>query len=125
MWGKIFQCEHPKAFWDGDPVEFVRRAKWYRGLTPPFWEPGGKGELNYNDQGTGDGRWLFIVGGGWFIRSNAIKQLDWPDPRLQTLGDDVFLGEAIRQQGWELQEVGDLGVAIDTAPRRWSPPLTV
>jgi hypothetical protein len=32
--------------------------------------------------------------------------------------DDVFLGEAIRQQGWEFQDIGSLGVEINTEPRR-------
>ena len=41
----------------------------------------------------------------------------WPDPRLLRSGDDVFLGEAIRQQGWEFCNLEE-GVAIDTEPRR-------
>jgi GT2 family glycosyltransferase len=120
MWGQIFWCDYPAAFWNGDPIKFVRTAAWYRGLTPPFWEPGGKGELNFQNQGTGDGRWFFLVGGGWFTRTRALHELDWPDERLLLLGDDVFLGEAVRQQGWTIQDIGEQGVHIDTAPRRWT-----
>jgi GT2 family glycosyltransferase len=120
MWGQVYYCDHREAFWDGDPVAFVRSAPWYRGLPPPFWEVGGKGELDYNGQGTGDGRWFFLVGGGWFARHWALRQLDWPDRRLFVLGEDVFLGEAVRQQGWAIQDIGERGVTLNAAPRRWT-----
>jgi hypothetical protein len=119
MWGQEMFCDHGEAFCDGDPVAFVRSAPWYRGLTPPSWEPGGKGELNWNDQGTGDGRWNFLTGGGWFARMAALRELDWPDRRLKTLGDDVFLGEAIRQHAWKIHNIGTLGMEINAEPRRW------
>jgi hypothetical protein len=123
MWGKVAVCDHPSAFAPGlpDPVAFVRSADWYRGLTPPFWRPGGRGEFDYEGRGTGDGRWFFVLGGCWMIRTRAIRALDWPDRRLIKLGDDVFLGEAIRQQEWVFQNIDDPGIAIDTEPRRGSP----
>jgi GT2 family glycosyltransferase len=122
MWGKVAVCDHPSAFAPGlpDPVGFVRSADWYRGLTPPFWRPGGRGEFDYAGRGTGDGRWFFTLGGCWMIRTRTIRALDWPDRRLNKLGDDVFLGEAIRQHGWLLQNIDDPGVAINTWPRRGS-----
>jgi GT2 family glycosyltransferase len=101
-----------------DPQEFVRTATWYRGLPPPSWRPGGKGEFKFGGLGIGDGRWLFIVGGCSMIRATAVRQMDWPDRRLSFLGEDVFLGEAIRQQGWRLGNLGSLGVAVSMAPRR-------
>ena len=55
------------------------------------------------------------------IRTTAVRALDWPDPRLVKMGDDTFLGEAIRQQGWEIMDNGSPGVAINTAPRRGDP----
>jgi GT2 family glycosyltransferase len=119
MWGEEAYCDSPWNFWNAEnAAEFVRTAPWYRGLTPPFWAPGGKGELNYNNQGAGDGRWRFLVGGGWFARTAALKHLDWPDPRLVKLGEDVFLGEAVRQQGWKFQHIGAMGVVLNSAPRR-------
>jgi len=121
MWGERFMCEHSVTFCHEDPVAFVRSAPWYQGLPPPFWEPGGKGEFNFNGRGTGDGRWFFLTGGGWFIRSAALKALEWPDPRLSMFGEDVFLGEAIRQQGWQIEHIGNLGVEVNSAPRRWIP----
>jgi GT2 family glycosyltransferase len=101
-------------------VPFVRSAPWYRGLPPPSWRAGGKGEFNFAGLGQGDGRWLFILGGCWLIRTSALRQLDWPDPRLVRLGDDVFLGEAIRQQNWTLGNLGTPHVALNTEPRRAS-----
>jgi len=47
--------------------------------------------------------------------------MDWPDPRLVKLGEDVFLSEAVRQQGWEIAHVAAPGVAINTSARRGDP----
>jgi GT2 family glycosyltransferase len=120
MWGERYCAENSVTFCHDDPVAFVRSAAWYRGLPPPFWKPGGKGEFNYDWRQSGDGRWIFLTGGGWFARFAALQALDWPDPRLRTFGEDVFLGEAIRQQGWQIQHIGKAGVEINAAPRRWS-----
>ena len=119
MWGKGAYCDYPGNFTDlDDPAAFVRSAPWYRGLPPPSWRPGGKGEMNFQGRGTGDGRWHFILGGCWLIRTAALRAMDWPDPRLLRHGDDVFLGEAIRQQGWQIASIGTPGVALNTEARR-------
>jgi GT2 family glycosyltransferase len=119
MWGELNRCQTPADFTDlKDANAFVRSAPWYRGLPPPSWRYGGKGEFNFENRGCGDGRWDFIVGGCWLIRTSAVRALDWPDRRLVKLGDDVLLGEAIRQQGWHLGNIGAPGVAINTEPRR-------
>ena len=119
VWGEMYRCKTTADFTDlDDAVGFVRRAPWYRGLPPPAWRAGGKGEFNFENRNCGDGRWEFIVGGCWLIRTSAVRALDWPDPRLIKLGDDVFLGEAIRQQGWSLGNIGRPGVAINTESRR-------
>ena len=101
---------------------FVRTASWYGQLPPPSWRPGGKGEMDFHGKGTGDGRWVFIVGGCWLIRTSVIRALDWPDPRLVKESDDVYLGEAIRQQGWEMAHL-DAEVAINQRERRGCPGL--
>lgn len=119
IWGALSWCGHPSSFADmNDVFDFVRSASWYRGLPPPSWRVGGKGEFDFRGLGIGDGRWLFILGGCFWIRAAAVRALDWPDPRLLRTGDDVFLGEAIRQQGWDQCNVGPLGVALNTEPRR-------
>ncbi len=122
LWGRAAVCDHPFAFAPGiDAIAFVRSADWYRGLPPPSWKLGGRGEFDYASLGTGDGRWFFFVGGCWMMRTRSIRALDWPDRRLRRLGDDVFLGEAIRQHGWRLGNINNPGVAINTEPRRGSP----
>jgi hypothetical protein len=119
LWGCRAFCTHAQDFTDlSDPTAFVRSAGWYGGLTPPSWQPGGKGEFDFEGQGTGDGRWDFVLGGCWLARTSALKALDWPDRRLLLLGDDVLLGEAVRQQGWRLEHIGSEGLVIDTGPRR-------
>ena len=119
MWGCRAGCNNPSTFIDiPDVGKFVRTARWYGGLTPPSWLPGGKGEFNHEGRGTGNGWWQFILGGFWLVRTRAIRALDWPDRRLKKLGDDVLLGEAVRQQGWTIQNIGPCGVAVNQAQRR-------
>ena len=120
IWGGLYLTNHIGVSWgNGDAVPFVRTASWYRGLTPPFWAPGGKGEFDFQGRSTGDGHWNFVPGGNWFIRSAALRQLDWPDRRLRILADDVLLCEAVRQQGWRLGNISDCGVVVSDASRRW------
>ena len=122
MWGRMGWCGSPAAFTDiEDPIDWVRQASWYRGLSPPSWRIGGKGEVNFRGLGTGDGRWIFLLGGCLLIRTSAVRALDWPDRRLVKLGEDVYLGEAIRQHGWECQDNSSPGVAINTEARRGDP----
>lgn len=125
MWGQLAACDEVDTFApdiDNAPA-FVRQATWYRGLPPPSWRPGGKGEFDHRGRGTGNGEWLFAVGGCWLIRTAALRALDWPDRRLIKMGDDVFLGEALRQHGWAIQNIGSPGVAINTERRRGDPGL--
>jgi hypothetical protein len=119
LWGHVFFFGGEGDFSYGTNVRgFVRGAPWFRGLEPPSWEPGGKGVTDFEGKGTGDGRWFFVTGGCWFMRTRALRDLDWPDPSLVKRNDDVFLGEAIRQQGWEFHDIGPAGVEINTEPRR-------
>jgi hypothetical protein len=126
MWGPTAWCGHQQGFAPDleDVVAFVRAADWYRGLPPPSWRLGGKGEFNYGGLGTGDGTWFFVLGGCWLMRTSVVRALDWPDRRLIKMGNDVFLGEAIRQQGWQIQNIGSPGVAVNTEPRRGDPGFT-
>jgi hypothetical protein len=123
LWGPLAWCDHPLGFAPDleNVTAFVRSAVWYRGLPPPSWKPGGKGEFNFNGRGTGDGTWVFVPGGCWLMRASVIRSLDWPDRRLIKMGNDVLLGEAIRQQGWGLEHIDPAGVAINTEPRRGDP----
>ncbi|MSU62694.1 MAG: glycosyltransferase family 2 protein [Pedosphaera sp.] len=51
IWGALGQCDHRLAFTDVEDITgFVRSAGWYRGLPPPSWRPGGKGELDFADR---------------------------------------------------------------------------
>lgn len=119
LWGHVFFFGNEKDFsYGADVVAFVKASPWYGGKEPPSWERGGKGESNFEGKGTGDGRWFFVTGGNWLMRLSAIRALDWPDPDLIKRNDDVLLGEAIRQQGWTMRDIGPCGVAINTAPRR-------
>lgn len=119
LWGRVFYFGDESEFSGGTDVRgFVRRSPWFRGLEPPSRPPGGPGVPGAGQGGTGLGRWVFVTGGCWFMRTRALRILDWPDPCLVKRNDDVFLGEAVRQQGWELRDIGPCGVEINTEPRR-------
>ncbi len=106
LWGKVFYFGEERDFSLGtDVTGYVRGATWYRGKAPP-------------SPASGDGRWFFPTGGCWFMRSSAIRALDWPDAGLIKRNDDVLLAEAIRQQGWQFRDIGPCGTAINTEPRR-------
>jgi len=76
-------------------------------LPPPSGRPGGKGEFNLWARGLGDGRWRFVSGGCFLIRTAAVQAMDWPDRRLFVVAEDIFLGEAVRQQSWDFCDVGN------------------
>ena len=104
MWGSIHYilCQHPSV------LDWIRRATWYRSL--PFPEES-------MPDGTRTPRFEFATGGFWALRTEVLHALNWPDPRLIHAGEDVLLGEALRQNG---HLIGDFtsGVCINDAPRR-------
>ena len=119
LWGHQFFASHENDFNRGeDMVEFVKKSSWYAGKEPPSWNPGGKGVNNFQGKSSGDGRWFFITGGSWVVRTTAIRQLDWPPPEMIKCADDVFLSEAMRQHGFQCHDTGPMGVLINAARRR-------
>ena len=93
MWGQMACCSGETGFTDlPNAVEFVRSSSWYRGLPPPSWRLGGKGEFNFRDCGCGDGRWQFLVGGCFMIRTAAIWATDWPDPMSSAASQSASSG---------------------------------
>jgi GT2 family glycosyltransferase len=89
---------------DEQSLEFIRTARWYRGL--PFLR-------------RSDGRAIIVfpVGGFWAVRTDLVHALGWPDPRLIHYQTDFTLAEAVRQAG---KRTGHYcgGVVINAAPRR-------
>jgi hypothetical protein len=119
VWGQAAACDCALACTNlPSAVSWVRNATWYRGLPPPSWKSGGKGEFDYLGKGLGDGRWFFILGGCFFVRTAAVRAINWPAERLLILGDDAFFGEAIRQQGWNWCNIGTPGVVVGNEPSR-------
>jgi len=104
MWGSVHLVWRRDAF----IRDWIRAARWYRGVA---WQRG------VNPQGQEATEFRFATGGFWAIRTEIIRQLDWPDPRLIQAHDDFLLGEALRQNQLE---VGNFcrGVKINAAARR-------
>lgn len=117
LWGKHCYIRLPSnggQCW-GSPSDFVRRARWYGGrLTPDE-------QADQASDGNGDRpdrRWFFVTGGSWWMRSETVRRLDWPDARLVKQYSDVFLGEALRQQGLKSRQCVPPGLVINSAERR-------
>lgn len=83
--------------------DFIRAASWFRGKEPPLHE--GKPFVP------------FAQGAYWWLRTDVLSTIDWPDPRLVHNGGDSLLGEAVRQQGRSLTPC-EYGVRVNDAPRR-------
>jgi len=90
----------PESFWAWPPTR-----PWHRGVSAPTPDRGGR-------------RWLrFPHGAYWWLRTEVLRRLQWPDEALGWAGGQQALGEALRQHG---REVHDLTrhVAVNAAPSR-------
>jgi hypothetical protein len=76
-----------------------RSAPWFKGL--PFID-----------------NWWFPTGGCWMARTEAVHKLGWPHVGLVKRQDDVLLGEALRQNGYSIKDIGPSGVRISDHDRR-------
>jgi hypothetical protein len=83
--------------------EFIHGASWFRGREPYHLN----GQPGFN----------FAQGSYWWLRTDVLKTLDWPDPRLNHNGGDTMLGEAVRQAGLPFHACR-YGVEVNDAPRR-------
>lgn len=108
---------HPSACYIGQPWyvhhlagqwEFIEKAEWFKGMKPEQC-PTKKGKKKPGI--------TFAQGAYWWLRTDVLKSLDWPDPRLNHNGGDTLLGEAIRQQGLPFHKF-HYGVQINKAKRR-------
>jgi GT2 family glycosyltransferase len=104
MWGK------PYVLWRRDQfiLDWIKAARWYRG------SPCVRGS---DASGKDAAKFSFATGGFWAIRTNVLRKLDWPDPRLVHTTGDFLLGEALRQNRMSIGRF-DYGVKINDAPRR-------
>jgi GT2 family glycosyltransferase len=104
MWGK------PYVLWRRDQVilDWIKAAGWYCGL------PCIRGQ---DPHGNDAAKFCFATGGFWAIRTDVLRQLNWPDPRLIHTTGDFLLGEALRQNRLTLGRF-DYGVRINDALRR-------
>ena len=84
-------------------VNWVKQAKWYTGKDV--------------DRRKGAAVTRFATGGWWAVKSDVVRKLDWPDPRLQNNGGDTNFGCACWQNGIEVHEHYQ-GIMISDSPRR-------
>jgi hypothetical protein len=102
--GQPWYVHHLPGQWD-----FIRAASWFKNKPPELCPTRNK---KVKKPGI-----TFAQGAYWWLRTDIMTMLDWPDPRLNHNGGDTLLGEAIRQQGLPLTKF-HYGVAINKAKRR-------
>lgn len=86
---------------------FLKQARWYTGRAPQqLRDPG------YRGPGI-----TFVQGSYWWLKTDAMRQINWPDHRLSHNGGDTLLSEALWQQHIKQHDF-HYGVAINSAPRR-------
>lgn len=115
IWGEVAFHGHTSEFVEPEAVQlWIQNQSWYSGHPAPC------GQLRYEPEFylSGDRRWHFCSGGSWFARSVVINKLGWPPASLIKKSNDVLLGEAIRQAGYELFDLGGKGVHSNGADRR-------
>lgn len=102
--GKLWYIHYTKK-----QLEFIKAASWYRGVpfeehptrTPRITKPGIR----------------FANGAYWWLASDVMRSIGWPDPRLNHNGGDTLLSEALRQNGVGRFDFS-YGVRGNDAPRR-------
>lgn len=102
--GQPWYVHHLPGQW-----EFIQTAEWYKDRSPemcPTRSP------KIKKPGI-----TFAQGAYWWLRTDVMKEIDWPDPRLSHNGGDTLLGEAVRQQGHPFTKF-HYGVAVNKAKRR-------
>ncbi|HEY3914400.1 MAG TPA: glycosyltransferase family A protein [Verrucomicrobiae bacterium] len=104
MWGKVY------SLYSGNPLvpEWIKRAEWYRGL--PCLR-------RNNPEGQDAAFFRFAAGAFWALRTEVIRFLNWPDPRLIHANEDFMLGEALRQNQLHLGHFTH-GVKVNDETRR-------
>jgi hypothetical protein len=88
--------------------DFVKESEWFDGRPAQKFPTKGRARK----PGV-----RFVQGAYWWLRTDVLQQLDWPDPRLNHNGGDTLLGEAIRQQNLPLHDF-QFGVKINNGKRR-------
>jgi len=102
--GQPWYVHHLPGQW-----EFIKESEWFKSRPPEM--------LPTRDPRKKKAGVSFAQGAYWWLRVDALRALDWPDPRLKHNGGDTLLGEAVRQQGWQLNKC-QFGVSINEAGRR-------
>lgn len=101
--GEPWYAHHLPGQW-----QFISQSTWFTGRKPQMCPAQGKRRK--------PGIW-FAQGSYWWLRTDIMQKLDWPDPRLKHNGGDTLLGEAIRQQHLLFHRTS-YGVKTNDAKRR-------
>lgn len=85
--------------------ELITSATWYRGRTIEA----SRGTSIVN----------FCTGGFHAVSTQAIRELNWPDPRIVHLYGDILLSSALHQFGYKINDAFTGTVQINAAPSRF------
>lgn len=102
--GQIWYVHHLPGQW-----EFISKSSWFKGKPPE--------QVPTRKKGVTQPGVKFATGSYVWLKTDVMKQLDWPDARLNHNGGDTLLGEAVRQLGLPRYHY-DYGVMVNKAKRR-------
>ena len=87
-------------------LSWIQEASWFRGVAP----------MEHNREL----KIKFITGGFQILDVHKMRELDWPDARLDHNGGDVMLGEACHQLGFNIGNLSleQHGIVVSGAKRR-------
>lgn len=94
-----------------DPKTWFREGRWHRGR--PFADAERKESLYGNVI-------HFLAGSFWALRTDALRECDIPDPRLEHHGGDIVIGEQLWQHHWRIENYDSVKqfVQMSDAPPR-------
>jgi ADP-heptose:LPS heptosyltransferase/GT2 family glycosyltransferase len=106
MFGKVYYFHIRKndvsSQWD-----WIKQASWYTGRAH---------RVDYSKNPPMD-KIEFCTGGWWMVTNEAVKELNWPDPRIRHRGGDIMMGEAMHQHGFGILQAMH-GVKVSDAKQR-------
>lgn len=112
---KGYVCYGRKYYLDvqGNQEHLVKSSQWYKGKELETYSKVNKVTKEISRRK----KFTFANGGFLAIRCDVLRQLNWPDPKLLHCGGDSLLGEALRQNDYNIKNY-TYGFAGNKSPRR-------
>lgn len=103
--------------------EYIRQQPWYTNKPIPCGVLSNDAGFNIDNS---DSRWFFLTGGNWLIKSQILNKFNYPPLLFSSIlnhencnyYDDLLLCEILRQNEYNILDIGEMGIKINDAHRR-------